>query len=123
MTKKIIIDIPSVPPSANRVWRNASGLTYLSPETRAFNKLVKYVLRETIPKEWKFYRVEIVVFPQRRSGDVDNRIKPVLDALTKACFWEDDTKVAFVSCQFAEVDKKGRTQVIITEAKKKFGLE
>lgn len=113
--------IPAAPPSANRLWRIERGRARVSKEARSFYDLVALAARGLrAPKNWKFFRIEILVEPTRRSGDVDNKIKPVLDALTKCGFWKDDGDVSFVSCQFGEVNKRGRTVVRISPASRKF---
>lgn len=116
---KIVID--AAPPSANRMWRHYGKRSVISAETEAFNALVLATVKERVPKEWPFYRVDIIVEPRRRCGDVDNRIKPVLDALTKAGVWRDDKDVAHVSCCFGAVNKSGKTTVCITPMGAKYG--
>ena len=48
----------------------------------------------------KYYRVDIVVKPERRLGDVDNRIKPVLEALERNGLI--GTRVQFITCRFGK---------------------
>lgn len=119
----IDLEIPAAPPSANRIWRtnpNARG-NYLSADARAwFNLVAASVYPRKAPDGWPFYKVEIIVEPPRRSGDVDNKIKPILDALTRAGFWPDDDRVAFVSCEFGAVNKSGRTLVKISKLESKY---
>ena len=118
----VILIIPMAAPSSNREWRNYNGRAVLNKEVKEFNQIVALTLRgQHVPNDWPFYRVEIVVEPKRRSGDTDNRQKPVLDALTKCGFWPDDKNVAFSSSQFGDVHKPfGRTFVRITRMEKKF---
>ena len=116
----IELDIPAAPPSVNRIWRNGQGKTYLSKEAVEFYQIVKWTVRERVPKDWRYYRVEIVVEPRSRRGDVDNKIKPTLDALTKAGFWPDDDRVAFVSCHFGKVNRNGRTLIRVSRMDKKY---
>jgi len=120
----ILLAIPSIPPSVNRIWRrNPRGGMYLSKEAVDFNRLLAAsVARTRVPKEWNFYSVEITLEPSRCVGDVDNYIKATLDGLTKAGFWSDDSRVARVSCEFGEIRKKNpRTLVRVSEVFKKFG--
>lgn len=119
--EEIVVEIFGTPPTVNRIWRTSQGRTYLSGEAKAFIGLVALgAAGKKAPKTWKYCDVSIVVFPRDRRGDVDNRIKAVLDGLTKCGFWEDDACVARVSCQFGEQDDMGRTRVTIREATSKY---
>lgn len=119
--REIVVEIPATAPSANRLWRGGNGRTYLSKDAVAFYNLVRACLSgRRAPESWKFYDVEIHISPTRRSGDVDNRIKPTLDALTHAGFWEDDKRVARVSADFSLPSKDGGTVVIIRGAVSKY---
>ena len=124
MIRAIQITIPSYPPSANRLWRTGQGRTYLSDEAKRFYKDVLIALLETgnarAPKVWKYFNVEIILHPARRAGDVDNRIKPVLDSLTQAGFWDDDKAVGKVSCEFGTVSKRPYFILRLTPRKEKF---
>lgn len=85
------------PPSANAIWRNARGRTYLSQEYKTFLEEVAAAWRSNTIEGWETdarYTVTIQLYaPTRRKYDVDNRIKPTLDALTKAGAWLDDEQV------------------------------
>lgn len=118
------------PPTVNHIWlqrcsslkRGATGGRFLSKEARVYCQFAALAIqRQRMPQDWPFCAVDIVVEPIRRQGDVDNRIKAVLDAFTKAGFWEDDKIVAEVSCKFGKVCKPhGRTIVTISPREKKF---
>ncbi len=119
--RDIIFDFPIVPPSVNTLWRIERGKARLSKEARDFYALVKLFVRgKRAPRAWRYYAVDILIEPSRRSGDVDNKIKAVLDSLTKAGFWKDDSLVAAVSCQFGKINRRGRTIVRVSERKSKF---
>ena len=113
----------AVPPSANRIWlqNRRLGRVYLSPQYRTFKSLVKIQCAQTrIPQDWRYCAVSITVHPRSRRGDVDNRIKAVLDALTDAGFWMDDKVVAEVTARFGRPDKDGCTLIEITERSEKY---
>ncbi len=124
--------IPSAPPTANRMWRNGKGREYLSPAMKTFIQLVTVAAmaeRFRVPSRWEYVDVAIYVSLRQRSGDVDNRIKPVLDALTRAGVWEDDKIVASVSARMVKTSKTGATWIFLHESAapkfenwKKFGL-
>ena len=121
MTQTIRIEIPAAPPSANRIWELGKGRAHVSKAATAFYTLTCYALGgRVLPSSWEAVNVSILVAPTQRSGDVDNKIKPVLDALTRARFWQDDRIVAYVSCEFLPPEKRGRTVVYIERAVAKF---
>lgn len=56
--------------------------------------------RPTLDDDSTRYRVSILFNPpNRRCYDLDNRIKPTLDALTKAGAWRDDRYVVEISAK------------------------
>lgn len=97
------------PPTANHHWKSAviDGRlrTYLSSEGRKYRRAVYFSLRARRPQPVMLtdsVAVEIDLHePTRKDGsrstktlDIDNRIKPLLDALTHAGVWEDDSLVS-----------------------------
>lgn len=74
------------------------------------NKPEDFDIDVEIP-EGEFYRVEITVSPLIQNGDVDNRIRPVLNALAKRGLPEE--KVVYISCRFGSENK---VKIIPTEA-------
>lgn len=125
MIDEIKIKVDAAPPTANRIWRTMKGRVVLSSAASSYYALVAaqvfhHRLTRMVPDEWKYYDVEIVIAPIRRSGDVDNRIKPVLDALTRCRFWDDDKRVASVHCRFIEPTPSGATYITVREADDKF---
>ena len=111
------------PPSANRIWKTFRGKNVLSREAKQYYDAAFVTWHEKA--EWEFVDVEIGIVMTRRFGDVDNRIKPVLDALTHARVWSDDKCVASVSARlFAPMREKyplGATLVQIRPAREKYG--
>jgi len=53
--------------------------------------------------------------PTRRRYDIDNRIKPILDLLTKARVIDDDSLVDRIECHRMEPCKPGRALVRVFE--------
>ena len=89
-------------PSANVIWRNLkNGAVYLSPQYRTFISDSYYAyLSQGKPKvaRGELLQVTLKLFPPHRIAyDIDNRIKPTLDALTKIGFWQDDRYVRKIS--------------------------
>lgn len=84
------------PPSVNRYYRNVAGKTLISAEGRAYRTAVVNLLAEnSAPLMVGDVAVEIEAFmPDRRRRDLDNLLKGLLDALTHAGLWLDDSQVA-----------------------------
>ena len=59
----------------------------------------------------------------RRSYDVDNRVKPTLDALTKIGLWKDDRYVRKITVTACEAVKYGAVVVEIDEFANEAELE
>lgn len=84
------------PPSVNRYYRNVAGKTLISAEGRAYRCAVVNLLAEarTVPPLAGAVAVDIEAhMPDRRCRDLDNLLKGLLDALTHAGLWLDDSQV------------------------------
>lgn len=93
--KDVLLVLP-YPPTANHTWMRSGRRVYLSKEYQKFIDAVsaEYKLRKEPLDAGDFYAVEIFVHPpDKRRRDLDNIVKPTLDALTRAGVWEDDCKV------------------------------
>lgn len=81
------------PPSANRYWRNWRGRMVVSAEARAYKARVwaEAVRCKHRPMSGP---VRVTLFWRRKAkrGDLDNRIKVVLDAI-KGTLYDDDKQV------------------------------
>ena len=85
-------------PSANAMWRSGRRC-YLSQQYKTFLTDARaYYLQQGAPRISGRVAVTVYLFPPNyRTYDVDNRIKPTLDALTKCGFWDDDKQVRRVT--------------------------
>lgn len=123
-SRQVYFEIPMAAPSFNHVWLQAGrgGARRLSQEAKTFYAVARSViLGASMPEEWETCCVRISVAPRVKSGDVDNRIKATLDALTKCLFWKDDRVVSSVYCCFEEPRPPyGLTRVLITRGGAKF---
>ena len=91
------------PPSVNNYWRHKVtgrlATVYVTPEGKAYRKAVNYWVLEaaTVQRYVKSagpVRVVIEAFPpDRRKRDLDNILKSLLDSLTHAGVWEDDSQI------------------------------
>lgn len=90
------------PPSTNTIWRSLrsgpmAGRVLLSKAGREYRKSVHAAVAAQIGARGAIsgpVRVDIQLHPPTRHRlDLDNRIKAVLDALTHAAVWVDDSQV------------------------------
>lgn len=107
------------PPSANNIWRNAGRQTYLSPLYKRFiAEVFARVPRQV--SDWKAFagpvRVTITWHPPtRREYDIDNKLKPTLDALTRLGVWLDDAQVIELRVTKGPIVKGGQATIEIEE--------
>lgn len=77
-------------------YNRKSGARYLKKEQKEYRELVIKLVNEN---RWNFQAnvplaVEIILnFGNRRRNDVDNRLKSLLDALTHANVYDDDSLI------------------------------
>lgn len=90
------------PPSVNTMWRTPrtgplAGRTLLSEDGRKYRRAVQQavILSAPVPRITDHrLRVDIEVrMPDRRRRDLDNLPKAVLDGLTHAGLWPDDSQI------------------------------
>lgn len=96
----MILELP-MPPSANRYWRVFRGHTTRSPEARAYIAKVK---RLYTPQPFTG-PVAVRLDVHLCRGDLDNRIKVVLDAL-KGLAYVDDKQVRSLRAEKFEASTK-----------------
>jgi Holliday junction resolvase RusA-like endonuclease len=95
------------PPSSNDFWGHTrTGQTYLKPKGRAYKEHVKAL---TFGAEMltTFVRVELEVVRPRRSGDLDNFVPMVLDALQKRLWLNDSQIVELHAWRMDDADNPG----------------
>jgi Holliday junction resolvase RusA-like endonuclease len=95
------------PPSANRYWRTFRNRTVVSDEARKYKALVKVEL-----SKWPLLAGPVALiahlYRPQRSGDLDNRLKVLGDALNGVA-WSDDSQV--VEIHAYRHDDKARPRV------------
>ena len=94
------------PPSVNRYYRNVAGVTKISAEGRAYRQAMVNMLAEShsAPPMAGAVSVDIEAFmPDRRRRDLDNLLKGLLDALTHAGLWLDDSQIVDLRIRKAPV--------------------
>lgn len=104
------------PPSTNRLYRNMKGTMVKSAEARDYAFNVALLART---HHLKPFEGEVVVtmdfYRPRKSGDLDNRLKAVLDALQGTGFVNDNQVVEIIARRFDD-SKRPRVEVVIESA-------
>lgn len=120
--KQTVLRLP-LPPSANTYYRRAGTWIHISSKGREFAKQVLECVRcqrGHQPIEGPVAVGIVLFFPTKRICDIDNRIKPLLDALTKAGVWFDDSQVRELRVvDSGKTVKGGECVVTIEELKSK----
>jgi crossover junction endodeoxyribonuclease RusA len=110
----VIITLP-LPPTANLYWRVWRGRAVVSTEARAYKQAAALAakaqgLRPIIDGE---VAVVMRVFRPARRGDLDNRLKVLLDAL-RGVAYRDDSQVSALHATQAEDAKNPRVEVEVS---------
>jgi crossover junction endodeoxyribonuclease RusA len=105
------------PPTVNTYYRSTSGKVLISSEGRAYCKAVAdQVLIQHGAKHLECrLSVSIVAHvPDKRRRDLDNILKSLLDSMTRAGVWADDSQIDNLIVQRGPVG--GMVKVTIVEA-------
>lgn len=112
------------PPTVNTHWRNVKGRTLLSKRGREYRKAVHQAALDDLPDgEW-FHdetmtgRLHVLIDlypPDHRKRDIDNVIKPLVDALMHAGVFEDDEQIDELRVKRFAVMPPGRAVVTVQE--------
>jgi len=110
------------PPSINHYWRHFRGRTVISREGRTFRTNVCTLLAgaggngpRKPPCGGRIALAMDAFPPDYRRRDLDNVLKPTLDALQHAGEYEDDSLIDLLIARRCKVVAGGRLDVRITE--------
>lgn len=83
------------PPSLNHYWRHVGPRVLISEAGKLYRERVVWIVRQqrSEPLEGPVSVDLEIKPPDRRPRDLDNIPKAILDALTHARFWIDDSQV------------------------------
>jgi len=105
-----------LPPSMNTYWRNFRGRTILSQGGRDYKLAVQeYVTVNKVPS-FGSNRLQaiITIFPRdKRSIDLDNRLKGLFDALQDADVFDDDGQFDKIEIARGKIKKGGGCTIVI----------
>lgn len=111
---KYTLNLP-FPPSANRYWRNYRGQMVKSAEARDYQSRAYFraraedveIINGSVALELHLYR------PQKR-GDLDNRLKVLIDSLQGVCY-ENDSQVVEIHAFLNDDKRNPRVEVTVWE--------
>lgn len=108
------------PPSMNRYWRSVTqlrGRVLVSEEGRRYRRLVKAnVMAARLTPFGDMDRLDMTVLaypPDRRNRDLDNLLKPLVDAIMVAGLFPDDSQIDRLEIRRQPVAKPGRVEVTV----------
>lgn len=104
------------PPSVNTYWGFSGHRRYLTERAVTFKHEVWRIAKQYKVASLGGSRLELTVVlypPDNRVRDIDNVLKPTIDALCQAGIFNDDSQVDVLSVRRAEVVKKGKCVVTI----------
>ena len=108
------IDLPH-PPSVNHYWGRRGNRVFLSKRGRLFREEVIYRLKG-LPSFTKDVRVDIFWHPpDNRRRDIDNIIKPTLDALQHGGVYEDDSQIVSLLVKKLACCSGGKVVILVEE--------
>lgn len=110
------------PPALNRYYRNVKGRTLISRDGRAYrNAVAESVLTthfgrgRSLPTGARVKAEIVAHVPDRRRRDLDGLLKAVLDALTHAGIYEDDSLIDDLRITRGPLDRTNPRLVITLE--------
>lgn len=105
------------PPSANRNWRYSQhGGPSLAPEVKAFRDAVGYeCLRQRIARAPEGAEITLAAtfYRPQRSGDLDNRLKTLIDAL-RGHVYPDDSQIVRIVADREDDPENPRAEVSVS---------
>lgn len=115
--KDKIFELPW-PPSVNHYWMLIStgkgGRKVLGKKGRDFREQVIEQLKGSVPLEGRLSIKIIATPPDKRRRDLDNILKPTLDALEHAGVYSDDNQIDEIHICRSEPNKPGKLVIFLT---------
>jgi crossover junction endodeoxyribonuclease RusA len=105
----IALTLP-VPPSANRYWRTIvnkktfRAMTFVSDEAKTYKRILAQTVELPALIQGEV-SVSVKLFRERRSGDLDNRLKCLFDALQGVVYVSDSQIVEIYASRHDDKDR------------------
>ena len=114
------ITIP-YPPTVNNYWGFHGHRRFLTDKAQAFKREVQAaVLAQPIRfGNAPLYLAISLSPPDKRKRDIDNILKPAIDAMMQAGLFADDSQIELLVVARSDVCKGGKAVAIISESKGK----
>ena len=106
------LEIPALPPTVNNYKGRNGHREFLTDKALAFNGLVDSVVMRRKLNSERFEVGIALYFKDRRRCDIDNRVKPLLDAIVRAGLIPDDSQIDSIIVT-REHDVKERTTLYV----------
>jgi crossover junction endodeoxyribonuclease RusA len=104
-----------VPPSSNRYWRHNRGQIHVSSEAKAYRSEVALLAAQGhVTQLAGDVVIRLTWFRKAKRGDLDNRLKQVLDAI-QGHLYADDSQIAEIRFRREDDKKNPRLVVWIAE--------
>jgi crossover junction endodeoxyribonuclease RusA len=108
------------PPTVNNYYKvTRHGQRYLAAKVRSYRELVEQAISEQAPglqlTDPLFCEVYLYP-PDRRKRDLDNSMKGLLDAITNAGLWEDDSQLDQLHIFRGATISGGAVKIELTDA-------
>jgi len=104
------------PPSVNHLYgRTRFGSSYIKPEGKQFYALTAMLISKhagAFPSQRLSVAIKMLP-PDKRKRDLDNVLKAILDSVTKAGVWNDDSQIDRLLIERANVIKNGSVTMTI----------
>lgn len=116
---EIKLTLPA-PPSINRLWRVRGSIVYKTKLYTDYKQAVMDVVKKSgylnLKLETRLYYEAVYYPPDKRKRDIDNFCsKALLDSLTSAGVYVDDSQIDIIHYQRGPVVKDGKIEIIIRE--------
>lgn len=102
-----------LPPSANRYWRHYRGRVVVSDEAKQYKQMLAMLAKvdQVTPLTGPVV-LTVAVYRERKAGDLDNRLKVLLDAL-QGTFYENDSQIRELHATLHDDKQDPRVEVAV----------